>query len=101
MSQHAREDVLLAEQVKKAFHANRQVYGSPRIHAELRAEGIRCGQKRVARLMQEQELAARRFCHRTVTTHRDPEANVAPNLLQRDFKAAQPNTKWVADATYI
>jgi putative transposase len=101
MSQHCREDVRLTEQVKKAFHANRRVYGSPRIHAELQAQGIRCGEKRVARLMQEQGLAARRPCHRTVTTHSDPEANVAPNLLQRDFKADQPNTKWVADTTYI
>ncbi|GHO68252.1 hypothetical protein KSC_071440 [Ktedonobacter sp. SOSP1-52] len=39
--------------------------------------------------------------HRTVTTHSDPEARVAPNLLQRDFSAEQPNTKWVADTTSI
>lgn len=93
ISQHAREDVRIAEQVRVAFQANRQVYGSPRIHAELRAQGLRCGQKRVARLMRAQGLAARRPRHRTITTHSDPEARVAPNLLQRDFSAAQPNTR--------
>jgi putative transposase len=101
LSQHAREDARIAEHVKVAFHANRQVYGSPRIHAELRGQGIRCGQKRVARLMRAQGLAARRSRHRTITTHSNPTAWAAPNLLQRDFSANQPNTKWVADTTYI
>lgn len=101
ISQHMREDARIAEQVKAAFHANRQVYGSPRIHAELHAQGTRCGQKRVARLMRAQGLTAQRPRHRTITTHSDPEAGAAPNLLQRDFKADQPNTKWVADTTYI
>ncbi len=101
MSQHDREDVQIAEQVKTAFHANRRVYGSPRIHAELRAQGLRCGQKRVARLMRAQGLTARRSCHRTITTQSDPQANVSPHLLQRDFRADQPNSKWVADTTSI
>jgi len=100
-SQHSREDAQLAEQVKTAFQANRRVYGSPRIHAELHAQGIHCAQKRVARLMREQGLFAQRPRHRTVTTKSEPDALVAPNLLQRDFSADQPNTKWVADTTYI
>jgi transposase InsO family protein len=100
-SQHSREDAHLAEQVKTVFQANRGVYGSPRVHAELQAQGIRCGRKRVARLMREQGLAARKPPHRTITTHSDPEAQVAPNLLQRDFHADKPDTKWVADTTYI
>ncbi len=100
-SQHSREDAQLAEQVKIAFQANRCVYGSPRVHAELHAQGIHCARKRVARLMREQDLFARRPRHRTVTTKSEPEAQVAPNLLQRDFSADQPNTKWVADTTYI
>ena len=51
MSQHNREDGQLAEKVKAAFQANRCVYGSPRVHAELHAQGIQCARKRVARLM--------------------------------------------------
>lgn len=100
-SLHSREDAQLAEQVKIAFQANRGVYGSPRVHAELRAQGIQCARKRVARLMREQGLFAKRPRHRTITTQREPGAQVAPNLLQRDFSADQPNTKWVADTTYI
>jgi len=87
--------------VKTAFQANRRVYSSPRIHAELHAQGIDCAQKRVARLMREQGLFAQRPRHRTVTTKSEPDAKVPPNLLQRDFSADQPNTKWVADTTSI
>ncbi len=56
---------------------------------------------RVARLMREQGLFAKRPRHRTVTTHSESGAQVAPNLLQRDFSADEPNTKWVADTTSI
>lgn len=100
-SKHRRKDAEIAEHVKIVFQANRGVYGSPRIHAELRDQGIKCARKRVARLMREQGLYAKRPRHRTVTTQSDPEAQAAPNLLQRNFDAEQPNTKWVADTTYI
>jgi transposase InsO family protein len=100
-SQHSREDAHLAEHVKTVFQANRRVYGSPRVHAELQAQGITCARKRVARLMREQGLFAQRPRHRTITTKSEPDAQVAPNVLQRDFRAHQPNSKWVADTTYI
>jgi len=86
--------------VKMAFQANRRVYGSPRVHAELQAQGITCARKRVARLMREQGLFAQRPRHRTITTKSEQGAQVSPNLLQRDFSADEPNTKWVADTTY-
>src|SRR5919204_687134 len=60
-----------------------------------------CAQKRVARLMREQERLAKRPRHRTITTHSEPEAQVAPHLLQRDLSADQPEIKWVADTTSI
>lgn len=100
-SEHTRKDAELAERIRIVFQANRGVYGSPRIHADLQDHGIKCARKRVARLMREQGLYAKRPRHRTVTTHSDPEAQAAPNLLQRNFSAEQPNTKWVADTTYI
>jgi len=101
MSQHQREDGQLAEHIQAAYHANRGVYGSPRVHADLQAQGIRCARKRVARLMRELELVARRPRHRTVTTRSDPSACVAPNRLERDFTAARPNEKWAGDITAI
>jgi transposase InsO family protein len=56
---------------------------------------------RVARLMREQGIFAKRPRHRTMTTKSEPGAQGAPNLLQRDFSADQPKSKWVADTTYI
>ena len=100
-SEHSRKDAELTEHVKIIFQANRGVYGSPRIHAELHGQGIKCARKRVARLRREQGLFANRPRHRTVTTQSNSEAQVAPNLLQRDFSAEQPKTKWVVDTTYI
>jgi len=68
---------------------------------ELRDEGILCSRKRVARLMRQEELSARRKRHRVVTTKRDMSHPVAPNLLNREFAASAPNKKWVTDITYI
>lgn len=100
-SQHSREDAELAGKIKTAFQSNRCVYGSPRIHAELRAQGIHCARKRVARLMQELELVAKCPRHRTITTKSEEGAKVTANLLQQDFHADQPNQKWTSDTTYI
>ena len=101
LSEYSREDVQLAEKVKPAFQANRRVYGSPRVHAELGAQGIHCARKQVARLMREQGLFAQRPRHRTITTKSEQGSQVAPSLLQRDFRADALNQKWVADTTYI
>ncbi len=76
-------------------------YGTPRIHAELRACGVRCGRKRVARLLHDSGLVG---CHRrkgTITTRRSAEATPALDRVQRDFTAVAPNRLWVADITYI
>ncbi len=100
-SRHVREDAKLAEQVKTVFHHHRGRYGSPRVHADLQDQGTICARKRVARLMQEQGLVARQPRHPTSTTQQDPQASFAPNLLGRTFQADAPNTKWVADTTYI
>jgi putative transposase len=100
-SRHSREDAHLAEQVKMALQANRRVSGSPRIHADLQAQGTPCARKRVARLMREQELFAQRPRHRRITTKSEPGAQVAPHLLERDFSADEPNTQWRAETTSI
>jgi transposase InsO family protein len=101
LSQHQLEDSQLAERIQAAYHANRQVYGSPHIHAELREQGIICSRRRVARLMREQGLSASRRRHRTITTHSVPGARVAPNVLDQEFTATRPNEKWTGDITAI
>lgn len=96
-----REDGELSTRIQEVFEHHHHHYGSPRIHAELRGQGIRCGRKRVVRLMQILKLSARRRKKRMVTTISDPDASFAPNLLQRAFEAEAPNTKWVTDITFI
>jgi len=100
-SQRERQDRSLAERIAAVFAASRRTYGSPRVHAELRAEGIRVSRKRVARLMREGGLAAtirRRFPRTTNSDHGRP---VAPNLLEQKFTAEQPDTVWLAAISYI
>ena len=100
-SARAAADRDLAAQIRAAHEASRGRYGSPRVHAELRAHGRRVGRKRVARLMRGMGLAARRrrrFRRTTDSAHAFP---VAPNLLGRDFTASAPGRVWLADLTYI
>ncbi len=101
LSQHARADAVLAEQIQMAYQANRERYGSPRLHVELQEQGIRCSHKRVARLMRELGLAARRARHHTRTTRCDPQAHIAPNRLNRDFTASRSNEKWTGVITAV
>lgn len=84
----------------KARHHNR--YGSPRMHAALRAKGFRCSRGRVERLMRShgiRAVAGRRF--RPTTTDSRHQLPVAPNLLEQNFQAAEPNRIWLGDITYI
>jgi putative transposase len=101
VSQHHQEDNRLAELIQKAYTANREVYESPRLHAELREQGISCSRRRVARLMREMGLSPHRPRHRTSTTRSDPSARIAANLLDRHFMAYRPNEKWTGDITAI
>ena len=101
LSQHQREDQQLAEHIYTVYHACRQVYGSPRIHAELRDQGITVSRKRVARLMREQGLLLLGGTSSDDATRSEPGARVAPNLLEQDFTASRPNEKWTGDITAI
>ena len=100
-SARAADDRTLAAEIRAAYEASRGRYGSPRVHAELRARGRRVGRKRVARLMRSMGLAARRrrrFRRTTDSRHAFP---IAPNLLERNFTAEAPDRVWLADLTYI
>ena len=100
-SERSRTDAVLKDRIRWIHLRSRGTYGVPRIYAELRDEGVRVGRRRVARLMRAAGLqgVARRTHRRT--TIRQPGAQPAPDLVQRDFAAAGPNRLWVADITYI
>lgn len=102
VSQREKANQALVAQICKEHQASRETYGSPRIHAALRRSGTVCGRNRVARLMHQHGLAAkRRRKWHPVTTRRDPHAILAPNLLNRDFSSPAANQKWASDITYI
>jgi putative transposase len=101
MCQRKREDARLTAHMQHVFVSRRGVYGSPRIHAELQEQGWRCSRKRIARLMQENGMSARRKRRHPITTKSNPGHAVAPNLLQQDFRAERPNEKWTGDITSI
>ena len=100
-SRRSREDTALTEKVREIHRRSRETYGSPRVHAELRALGTRCGRKRVERLMQEAGLRGCVRGRRKRTTRRSRRAVVAKDLLQRSFAATQIDKVWVADITYV
>jgi transposase InsO family protein len=101
VSQHTREDARLAAEIQQIFLDTRQVYGSPRIHAVLKERGVRTSRKRVVRLMQQLGLSAQVKRSRKPITRSDAHARFAPNTLNRDFMAEQPNTRWVTDTKAV
>ena len=96
------DDRRLGARIAAIVAASRRTYGSPRVHAELRAQGVRVGRKRVERLMRAAGLAVparRRRVPRTTDSRHDHP--VAPNLLERRFAADRPDAVWLADLSYI
>jgi transposase InsO family protein len=103
-SPRAQQDQGLRLRVRAAHTKSRRTYGAPRVHAELRAQGVLVAKKRVARLMREDGLVGlrpRRWVRTTDSTHAHP---VAPNVLQRQFgvdQVAGLDRVWVSDLTYV
>jgi transposase InsO family protein len=95
-----RRDRLKAE-VARLFGVHQGKYGSPRIAADLREAGWRVSENTVAALMRELGLAARRKKRRRCTTRPGRGRWRAPDLVRRDFPAAQLNRKWFGDGTEI
>jgi putative transposase len=103
-SRRAQTDTLLTLHIESIYWRSRRSYGSTRIHRDLRACGLRCSQKRVARLMRSRNLVARRRRKYRVTTQSGHRLPVAPNVLERNFAVAtvqRPNRFWAGDITYI
>jgi putative transposase len=103
-SWHALIDEVLMARVRSIHVESGETYGAPRVHQELQAEGLPASKKRIARLMQEQELVARPLKrHRVSTTDSNHDHPIAPNLLAREFDVhgVAINRAWVADITYV
>jgi putative transposase len=98
----AEAEAELRGHIGRIFTARRRVYGSPRVHAELRREGRWHSRRRVARLMREMGLSGHQGRRRTPrTTDSRHDLPVAPNLLDRNFTADRPDQVWLADISDI
>ncbi len=100
-SAHTVEDRRLAVLVREAYERSRKTYGSPRVHFELAESGVHVSRKRIIRLMQEQQLVARKRRRYKCTTMSDHDQPVAANLLDRKFNAEAQNQRWVGDTTEL
>lgn len=80
---------------------SRQTHGSPRVHAALRQDGMRCSRKRVARLVLHSSISGCRVRRRTLTTRIDPAYAPAPNLVERRFTVEHLDRLWVGDTTSV
>jgi transposase InsO family protein len=101
LPRRAERNAALLVHIRAAYAASRRIYGAPRIHQELRAQGIGAGRHRIARLMREEGIVActeRRF--RWTATAR-AELPAPPDQLRRDFTAPAPDQRWVSDITSI
>lgn len=100
-SHRARYNEQLVSKIRALHDKSRNNYGSPKIYRRLRQQGEKCNHKRVERLMRNNSIRAKRvkkFKLRTNSRHCEP---IADNILDRAFKASEPNKVWVSDITYI
>ena len=94
-------DQRLAVEIAAVFKRSRETYGSPRVRIELVSGGLRVGRNRIARIMHDSSLFARKKRSFTCTTDSRTTKRIAPNVLARSFTAAAPNRKWVTDVKAI
>lgn len=94
----ARANEALLVEIREIHETSRRTYGAPRVTGQLRRSGRRVGHNRVAKLMAAHGLVGA-HARRKFRRGRHPRIVPAPDLLQRDFTAAAPNRRWVADIT--
>jgi putative transposase len=100
-SRRSRENRRLTALIREEHERSRRTYGSPRIHAALKARGEVCSLNRVERLMRAAGIRSkvkRRFRRTTDSRH---EHRLAPNLVAQNFSTGAPNQVWASDITYI
>ena len=88
--------------IHQTFAASEEAYGARRVWLDLKAWQVDCGRGQIERLMRRHGLKAKPV-KRQLPADRGvrPEHGIAPNTLARQFEAAGPNQRWVADFTYI
>ena len=101
VSAHERENAQLLKAIEHSHETSDGTYGSPHVVRDLIDAGFACSENRVARLMKAAGIKARHKRRRAPGQTASPIHSIAPNLLDRQFKATGPNQKWAADFTYV
>jgi len=101
LSKRGQENIKLLERIKEIYESSRKRYGSPRITDQLHDEGFIVSRPRVARHMKANGISAVGKKKFRVTTNSNHAYPIAPNLLERNFKADAPGCVWASDITYI
>ena len=96
-----RRDLILLAHIREQHRLCLGSYGRPRMTEELKALGLQVGQRRVGRLMRQNNITVVRTRKFKRTTDSHHTFNIAPNLLKQDFSASAPNQKWAGDITYV
>ncbi|OBY26591.1 IS3 family transposase [Leisingera sp. JC1] len=95
-------DAELLPKIKEAFSQSKKRYGSKRVHQDLKADGEDVSERRVARIMRENNVTPRLCKHRKPrTTDSNHSLKPSPNLLEQRFDCTTPNRVWLADITYV
>lgn len=100
-SARSRSDERIGRAIRESLLASDRTYGARRVWRDVLAEGFSCGLHRIERLMRAQALRARPRRRRLPVDVGQRGSAIAPNRLDRQFEAAAPNQKWVADFTYL
>jgi transposase InsO family protein len=101
VAERQRAEDELAEEIREIHGKSRGAYGAPRVHAALRRKGHAINRKKVERIMRQRDIRGVTRRKRRYLTKQDTKAAPAPDLVGRDFTAAEPGTKLVGDITYL
>ena len=101
ISQRQRDDMVILAHIREQHRLSLGSYGRPRMTEELQELGLEVGQRRVGRLMKQNDIKVVRTHKYKATTDSAHNLNVAPNLLAQDFTTTGPNQKWAGDISYI
>jgi len=100
-TERLRRDAELSNMIRRVHIENRQYYGRPRIHRELRENGVCVSGKRLARLMRLHGIKGKKRNRSKAVSTAPGTIAAAPNVLNRQFNVPQPNQSWVSDITYF
>jgi transposase InsO family protein len=100
-SQRRKRRTELETEIRRVFYDSRRLYGSPKVWAMLKQQGVLVSQKTVGRIMKEMGLVSRTVKKYKATTNSKHAMPVAENVLNQKFQAEKPNQVWMADITYV